>query len=289
MSSVFVSHSSKDASAAMVVVAALERRGLCCWVAPRDIPTGAMYAGCIEKAIQNSEAIALILTEHSGLSLHVLREIQLAEEEDKKIFPIALDGTNPQGNMRYLLCIYQRISATLANIDFAAREVAVAVEKLRVDRKAPSAHHIVDLRSFLKTLTSSSLQQNVEDDTIQRVALDVPLLQDILEGSSNEKRAGETRTLEGFADMLSAVYLLSQKIGMKELQSKLESMDYTSLKNSWARYEDDDLIGFYKEFQLARSILARAEYAQTQGDDGERSFQEGRGRALFMINRVISG
>ena len=277
-----------DANSAMEMVTALESKGFSCWVAPRDIPAGTYYPEIIHKAIKDSEAFVLILTEHSELSKQVLREIQLATEEGKHIFPIALDGIVPHGSMHYLLCVYQRISATLASMDKAASEVSAALKKLSLDREPPRQCHKVDLRLFLKDLTSSSLQQNIDRNVVSRVAIDVPVLQNILEGAENEKRDGKTRTLEGFADMISAVYLLSKDEGLKELLLKLESADYKSLSDSWAKYEKADITKFYKEFRLARSILAGAQYEIIEGNDRERSFQEGRGRALFMIDHIIS-
>jgi hypothetical protein len=41
---VFVSYASQDTAAAHTVVSALERAGLTCWIAPRDVVPGALYA-----------------------------------------------------------------------------------------------------------------------------------------------------------------------------------------------------------------------------------------------------
>ena len=40
MSDIFISHSSKNKPIADALVAALEKAGLGCWIAPRNIPTG---------------------------------------------------------------------------------------------------------------------------------------------------------------------------------------------------------------------------------------------------------
>lgn len=290
MSLVFVSHSSKDENAALAIVNAFERLGLKCWIAPRDILPGSMYAGCIVQAIQDSIAVVLILTTNSHLSPHVLREIQLAQEEERQVFPIYLDGVIPNNNMRYLLCVYQRISATLATIDTAAREVVVALENIR------NTHGLVhrpqvDQLSFLKDIKVSSLPQKLDPDTIRDVAINVPVLKNLIAGVENAKLTGDvnsSKTLEGFADLISAIYLLCREKSLTGAVSIIEAVEYNALRSSWAIYEKGDIETFFKEIDLARGILAEAEYAMAQGDEPGRSFQEGRARALFMIYHIVT-
>ena len=48
---VFISYASQDAAVADAVVGALERAGLKCWIAPRDVVPGALYADEIVRAL----------------------------------------------------------------------------------------------------------------------------------------------------------------------------------------------------------------------------------------------
>src|SRR6202044_1065173 len=48
---VFVSYASQDATVAAALVEALERHGIVCWIAPRDVKPGAQYADAIVRAI----------------------------------------------------------------------------------------------------------------------------------------------------------------------------------------------------------------------------------------------
>ena len=57
---VFVSYASQDAAIANAVVLALERDGLTCWVAPRDVTPGALYADGIIRAIAHASVSANI-------------------------------------------------------------------------------------------------------------------------------------------------------------------------------------------------------------------------------------
>jgi TIR domain len=44
-------YASQDAAFAAALVEALERRGIACWIAPRDVKAGALYADAIVHAI----------------------------------------------------------------------------------------------------------------------------------------------------------------------------------------------------------------------------------------------
>ena len=72
---VFVSHSHQDAPAAELIVQALEKRGVTCWMAPRDVPPGGSYAESILNAIESASCFVLVYSQHSNVSSHVLREV----------------------------------------------------------------------------------------------------------------------------------------------------------------------------------------------------------------------
>jgi hypothetical protein len=59
---VFVSYASQDADIATTVVEALERGGVACWIAPRDVTPGAFYADEIVHAIDAAKAIVTVCT-----------------------------------------------------------------------------------------------------------------------------------------------------------------------------------------------------------------------------------
>jgi succinyl-CoA synthetase alpha subunit len=67
---VFVSYASKDVAIADAIVEALERQGLKCWIAPRDVVPGESYAGAIVHAIDATKLIVLILSENATASQH---------------------------------------------------------------------------------------------------------------------------------------------------------------------------------------------------------------------------
>jgi formylglycine-generating enzyme required for sulfatase activity len=99
----FISHSSTDHETAASIVTDLEARGIRCWIAPRNIPGGRVYQTEILKALESCPATLLLFSGAASKSEHVLREIELAVQDAKKIYPLRIDATPPGGGLRYLL------------------------------------------------------------------------------------------------------------------------------------------------------------------------------------------
>ena len=100
---VFISHSTNNRSVANAVCAALERDGIRCWIAPRDVMPGRPYSGEITRAIQQSRAFVLIFSEHSNNSEQVLREVQLAANSRLHIIQFRIDPVVPSDDLEYYL------------------------------------------------------------------------------------------------------------------------------------------------------------------------------------------
>ena len=100
---VFISHSTNNRPVANAVCAALERIGIRCWIAPRDVMPGRSYSGEITRAIQQSRAFVLIFSEHSNNSEQVLREVQLAANSRLHIVQFRIDAVVPSDDLEYYL------------------------------------------------------------------------------------------------------------------------------------------------------------------------------------------
>ncbi len=87
----FISHATEDTVAANRIRDALESLGVKCWSAVRDINPGEVYTAVIPPAITASGGLILIVSEHANQSRNVQIEVQLAFEEDKKIYPVRAD------------------------------------------------------------------------------------------------------------------------------------------------------------------------------------------------------
>jgi hypothetical protein len=77
----FISYASQDAAVAGALVEALERHGLSCWIAPRDVKAGALYADAIVRAINGARAFVLVLSQSGIASSHVGKELERASSK----------------------------------------------------------------------------------------------------------------------------------------------------------------------------------------------------------------
>jgi hypothetical protein len=87
---IFISYASADKAIADLVCDTLEKAGLPCWIAPRDIPPGADYPSAIVEAVRSTRVLVLLWTEHATGSPHILSEVGHAFNGKKRIIPFRL-------------------------------------------------------------------------------------------------------------------------------------------------------------------------------------------------------
>ncbi|TES93452.1 MAG: TIR domain-containing protein, partial [Anaerolineales bacterium] len=100
---VFISYSTKDTAIAKAICEELEDSNIRCWIAPRDITPGISWAAAIDKAIQASELMVLVLSSHSNSSPQVVREVCGAVGQGESIIPFRVEDIPPSGAMNYFL------------------------------------------------------------------------------------------------------------------------------------------------------------------------------------------
>jgi len=106
---VFMSYSRKDEAVMRRVVAFLRKQGINVWVDNEKlIPGTPIWETEIEKAITNAGAVVVLLSPDSKNSPWVRREISYAEDNDKRIFPILVEG-NERDTIPIRLTNHQRI------------------------------------------------------------------------------------------------------------------------------------------------------------------------------------
>src|SRR5580698_6476521 len=88
---VFISYASPDVAVADAVCTALERAGVICWIAPRDVVPGEFYADAIVHAIDSTRMIVLVLSKSAAGSPHVLREVERASSKGHPVVSLRMD------------------------------------------------------------------------------------------------------------------------------------------------------------------------------------------------------
>ena len=84
---IFISYCAQDKEKAYEVCRLLEQQDHLCWIAPRDVGPGMIYAEQIVKAIRDCGALVLICSSASDKSSHVRNEVERAFSHDKPIVP----------------------------------------------------------------------------------------------------------------------------------------------------------------------------------------------------------
>lgn len=130
--SVFISHSSKNFKLADEVRGFLERQGISCWIAPRDIPVGQQYGAAIIEAIRECTVTLLVLTEESNQSKPVANEIERAFSYQKTIIPLRLREVAPSQDLEFFVANAQWINAFASPLKARIDEVAKIVHALEM-------------------------------------------------------------------------------------------------------------------------------------------------------------
>ena len=128
---VFVSYASPDAALAAALVEVLEASRLSCWIAPRDVTPGAMYADGIMRAINDAKVVALVLSEHSTVSAHVGREIERASAKHRPIIALRIDSAPLTPALEYFLSESQWVELGPGGIEAAGATLAQAIRRHR--------------------------------------------------------------------------------------------------------------------------------------------------------------
>ena len=100
---VFISYASQDRTTADVICELLENEGIGCWIAPRYVTPGEIYADAIVRALNEAQVLLLVLTEHAVNSPHVLREVERTSSKRHPIISLRIDTVTLPPALEYFL------------------------------------------------------------------------------------------------------------------------------------------------------------------------------------------
>lgn len=143
---VFISHSSKDSQLAFQLCEYLEKDGIKCWIAPRDVTAGIPYARAIFEGIDTSQVVLLLFSDASNQSRHVEREIDRAFNKEKIIIPFRVSDIDMSDVLSYYIGVNH-------HIDGIPNPVS-AFENLKshIERNLPDRHKQMDIDHILAQL-----------------------------------------------------------------------------------------------------------------------------------------
>ena len=105
---VFISYADSDEELARQVIDVLEEEGLDVWDEQREILPGDNWAAKVDEALQESQAMIVLLTPNALSSNHVMREIEYALGEKRyrdRLIPVIVDDQKkiPEGEIPWIL------------------------------------------------------------------------------------------------------------------------------------------------------------------------------------------
>jgi adenylate cyclase len=135
---VFVSYASKDVAVADSVVENLERHGIKCWIAPRDVTPGSQYADEIVGAINDAKIVVLVLSEHAVASPHVGKEIERASSKRRRVIALRIDAAPLTRSFEYFLSESQWIDVAALGMPGALAKLTQAVGQASTTSASPA-------------------------------------------------------------------------------------------------------------------------------------------------------
>src|SRR5580692_6618426 len=126
---IFISYASHDSGIAQRICSALEAAGYPCWIAPRNVVPGTLYADGIVQAIDESTILVLILSAQAVASAHVGREVERAASKRHPIIAFRTDTAPLTPGFEYFLNQSQWIETGSGSTDAAIVRLVDAVEQ----------------------------------------------------------------------------------------------------------------------------------------------------------------
>ena len=126
---VFISYASRDSAIAQKACTALEGAEFGCWMAPRDVVPGMLYADGIVRAINESSILVLILSESAIASAHVGKELERACSKRHPIIAFRIDSAPLPPAFEYFISESQWINAGAGGTEVAIASLVAAVRQ----------------------------------------------------------------------------------------------------------------------------------------------------------------
>jgi hypothetical protein len=136
--SVFISHASKNFAIADELRALLEKQGISCWIAPRDILASSSYGEEIVLAIEACSVTVLVLTEDANKSRAVANELELSFAKEKVIIPIRIKNLKPSSQIEFYVSNAQWIDAFYTPLKQRVNDIIAVVLAVEQNTKIPS-------------------------------------------------------------------------------------------------------------------------------------------------------
>ena len=100
---VFISYAHQDKPIANAACAIIEKAGIRCWIAPRDVTPGAEYPTALSEALERCDALVLIFSGRANESPHIRREVERAVSRGIPLIPVRIEDIEPSAALKYFV------------------------------------------------------------------------------------------------------------------------------------------------------------------------------------------
>ena len=114
---VFISHASQDKAIAKRICDGLEQAGVPCWIAPRDIVPGAVYAEALIEGVDQCGAMVVVFSGHTNAAGPVISEVDAASNRHKRIITFRIEDIRPTGALEFYLSKVHWLDAFEGQLD----------------------------------------------------------------------------------------------------------------------------------------------------------------------------
>jgi len=128
---IFISYTTEPELSPQVangIVLELERRGIRCWIAPRNLNAGEDYMAQLSDRVSESKALILVFSDEANHSPHVKREVGLAFENEVQIIPFRIEDVQPDQTLKYCIGQVHWFDALTSTVEAHIKDFADRIE-----------------------------------------------------------------------------------------------------------------------------------------------------------------
>ncbi|HSC19112.1 MAG TPA: tetratricopeptide repeat protein [Rhizomicrobium sp.] len=127
---VFISYSSRDKTIADGICAVLERHGIRCWIAPRDVLPGADWGQSIVRGIASCRILVLVFSNFANSSSQVRREVERAAHRELPIIPFRVEDVQPNESLEFFISTPHWLDAFTPPLERHVERLAATIKTL---------------------------------------------------------------------------------------------------------------------------------------------------------------
>jgi hypothetical protein len=135
---VFISYAVGDKSVADALCASLERDGVRCWIAPRDVPPDADWDAAALEAIDEARVLVLVFSQFANPAVHMRREAERATDLGVALILYRIENLKPAAALDAFIAGAHEVDAFTPPVERHPQELVEAVKRSLSETPPPA-------------------------------------------------------------------------------------------------------------------------------------------------------